>query len=98
MAGPRTDTRAVAIRGGHLAYPDQTPLSARATASLSFSPFNLQTLDERSQMRGGFVQESLSSAQDSWQCFTFEGQICSLRGAFTKNFLEKSLPIRYTVF
>lgn len=32
-------------------------------------------------MRGGFVLESLSGAQNCGQCFTFEAQICSLRGS-----------------
>ncbi len=37
-------------------------------------------------MRSGFSRKLCPSVQDSWQCSTFEGQICSLRGAFTKYF------------
>jgi hypothetical protein len=35
------------------------------------------------QIGSGFSRKFCLNVQDSWQCFTFEGQICSLRWAFT---------------
>src|SRR5258708_36128936 len=44
---------------------------------------NLQGIDERSQMQSAFRCLVHANAHDSWQCSTFEGQICSLRKSFT---------------
>src|SRR6266516_1627465 len=44
---------------------------------------NLQGIDGRSQMQSAFPCLVHANAHDSWQCSTFEGQICSLRKSFT---------------
>ena len=36
-------------------------------------------------MRSGFSRKLCPSAQDSWQCFTFGGQTCPLRGTYTNS-------------
>src|SRR5690242_13869971 len=46
-------------------------------------------ISQRSVMRSGFSRKLCPSVQDSWQCSTFEGQICSLRGAFTTSLERK---------
>ncbi len=41
-------------------------------------------------MESGFSRKFCPSAQDSWQCFTFEGQICSFRRAFTSRWAKSA--------
>ncbi|WP_201394110.1 hypothetical protein [Ktedonobacter sp. SOSP1-52] len=46
-----------------------------------FLPFNLQDIDETSQMRSGFPGNVDTRAQHWGQFLTFEGQTCSLGGS-----------------
>src|SRR6266702_21284 len=43
----------------------------------------LQGINGRSQMQSAFPCLVHANAHDSWQCSTFEGQICSLRQSCT---------------
>ncbi len=60
-------------------------LTNRRTFALFTIPFNLQDIDETSQMRSGFPGNVDTSAQHSGQFLTFEGQTCLLGKSFTSS-------------
>jgi hypothetical protein len=55
-----------------------------------FLPFNLQDIDETSQMRSGFPGNVDTSAHHAGQFLTFEGQTCSLGKSFTRRAMKQA--------
>ncbi len=52
-------------------------------------------IDGRSQMQSAFPCLVHANAHDSWQCSTFEGQICSLRKSFTSIVCKTATDSRF---